>query len=579
MQPNAVPTSPDAFRQAVMARVLRLGTLLATLISLAYGVGYWAAGRWTMATIEAVALVAFVSAYLLTRKHQNTARGLTALMHVAWFSLAAVVVAQDGLAAPALFWLLTLTPLMILGGLWSALPLTVATIVLVIALLVAHTVGWLPPVSGATVAWHRAASAILILLVFAFFARYSLRWRQSLADELAAARDEAIHHNRVKDQFIAHLNHEIRTPLNALATATEVLSQQQLAPLPRTLVNAQLVATRHLLSLINNVLDHARLTSAGVALDPHPFRVSDVVAQVATMFEPAAADKGIALRVIGVERETGSRLGDATRLRQILANLTSNAVKFTARGGVEIEVMASVPDDADQLTIQVRDSGSGMDDAALQRLFTPYAQLDPSVPRRYGGSGLGLAICRELATLMGGTIQAASEPARGSRFTLTLPMPRVPDTKATPAGQPSSAQTPLAALLVEDDATNRVIVAAALEQLGAQVDMAESGDVALQRRGQRSYDLVLLDRHMPGTDGLDTLRRWRALEQQDGSGRTPIVALTGEADPTSRAEFIQAGADDVITKPVAMDRLRQLLDRVRSQHGRHAARGAPDAGD
>jgi len=578
MQPNAVPMSPEDLRQAVMARVLRLGTLLITLTALVYGVGYWVAGSWTMVAIEAVSLVAFVGNYLLARKHKNTARGLTGLVCVAWLSLAAVVVAQDGLAAPALFWLLALTPLMILGGLWSALPLTAATIVLVIALLVAHTVGWLPPVSGA-VAWHRAVSAILILLLFAFFARYSLRWRQSLADELAAARDDAIHHNTLKDQFIAHLNHEIRTPLNALATATEVLSQQQLTPLPRTLVNAQLVATRHLLSLINNVLDHARLTSAGVALDPHPFRVGDVVAQVATMFEPAAADKGIALRVLGAERESGSRMGDATRLRQILANLASNAVKFTVLGGVEIEVMASTPDDADRLTIEVRDSGSGMDVAALQRLFTPYAQLDASVPRRYGGSGLGLAICRELATLMGGTIQAVSEPSRGSRFTLTLPMPRVPEAKGTPAGQPSSTQTPLEALLVEDDVTSRIIVAAALEQLGAKVDMAESGDVALQRHGQRSYDLVLLDRHMPGIDGLDTLRRWRAQEQQKGSGRTPIIALTGEADPISRAEFMQAGADDVITKPVALDRLRQLFDRVRSQRGRHAARAAPDAGE
>ena len=120
--------------------------------------------------------------------------------------------------------------------------------------------------------------------------------------------------------------------------------------------------------------------------------------------------------------------------------------------------------------------------------------------------------------------------------------------------------------MVEDDPTNRIIVAAALEQLGARVDMAESGDAALQRYGHGSYDLVLLDRHMPGTDGLDTLRRWRALEQQNGAVRTRIIALTGDADPTSRAEFMQAGADDVITKPVAMDRLRQLLDRVRSQN-------------
>jgi CheY-like chemotaxis protein len=210
----------------------------------------------------------------------------------------------------------------------------------------------------------------------------------------------------------------------------------------------------------------------------------------------------------------------------------------------------------------VRDTGSGMDAAALQRLFTPFAQLDASVPRRHGGSGLGLAICRELATLMGGTIAAASEPSKGSCFTLTLPMPRVADAAPVSASQPAAARTPVHALLVEDDVTNRVIVAAALEQLGARVDVAESGEVALQRLGEHRYDLVLLDRRMPGMDGLETLRRWRALEQHRGGERTPIVALTGDADTTSRAEFMRAGADDVIIKPVAMDRLRRMLDTV-----------------
>jgi CheY-like chemotaxis protein len=205
-----------------------------------------------------------------------------------------------------------------------------------------------------------------------------------------------------------------------------------------------------------------------------------------------------------------------------------------------------------------------MDDAALRRLFTPFAQLDPSVPRRHGGSGLGLAICRELATLMGGTIDAASEPSKGSCFTLTLPMPRADDAGPVGASRPNRVQVPLHILLVEDDPTNRIIVAAALEQLGAKVEMVESGEAALQSRRQQRYDLVLLDRRMPGLDGLETLRRWRALEQHGGE-RTPIVALTGDADPTSREEFVHAGADDVIIKPVAMERLRQLLDSMPSR--------------
>jgi CheY-like chemotaxis protein/anti-sigma regulatory factor (Ser/Thr protein kinase) len=295
------------------------------------------------------------------------------------------------------------------------------------------------------------------------------------------------------------------------------------------------------------------------------------------MFGPAAADKGLSQQVIGAERETGARLGDATRLRQILANLMSNAVKFTAHGGIQIEVMAAPAIDPDRMTIQVRDTGSGMDDAARSRLFTPFAQLDASVPRRHGGSGLGLAICRELATLMGGTIDAASELSRGSCFTLTLPMPRVADAGHVAASRPNGVRMPAHILLVEDDATNRIIVAAALEQLGAKVEMAESGESALQSQAQHRFDLVLLDRRMPGLDGLETLRRWRALEQHGGE-RTPIVALTGDADPTSREEFMHAGADDVIIKPVAMERLRQLLDSMPAPGRPNAGGAADDAG-
>ena len=570
MQPKAVPTSPETFKQGVMERVLRLSAALLAVTTIAYLIGYAIAGRWAMVAIETAALAALVVVYLLARRHRDAERAIIGVAWVTWFALAAIVVAQDGLTAPALFWLLTLTPLLILGALRGALRLTLATLLFIVALLMAHTVGWLPLV-GEVAAWHRALSAVLILLLFSVFARYSLRWRQLLADELAAARDEAIHHNTLKDQFIAHLNHEIRTPLSALATASEVLSRQQMTPLQQTLVNAQLVASRHLLSLINNVLDHARLTSAGVVLDPQPLRVADLVTQVATMFGPSAADKGVTMRVIGAERDSGWRLGDVTRLRQILANLTSNAVKFTTQGQVEIEVMAPTAANPDHLTIHVRDTGSGMDDAALQRLFKPYAQFDASVPRRHGGSGLGLAICRELATLMGGTISAASEPLRGSCFTLDLPLPRVADAGATEPSPPRGADVPLETLLVEDDPTNQIIMAAALEQLGAKVDLAESGDAALQRLGQRGYDLVLLDRRMPGMDGLEALRRWRTLEQQQGGRRTPIIALTGDADPTTRAEFIGAGADDVITKPVALDRLRQLLDSVPPRRRLHAA--------
>ncbi|HEY6513507.1 MAG TPA: ATP-binding protein [Burkholderiaceae bacterium] len=577
MKLKALPASPDALRLQVMWRVLRLGGALLGVTLVGYALAYTLAGRWVLAAVEAAGLVALAVVYLTASRRDAPEWGVCGVAIVTWLALAVVIVLQGGLTAPALAWLLAVSPLAIVAGLSIALPITGATLLFVVGLYTAEVAGWLPAAVSVG-SPQRAVSACLIVLLFAVFATYSQRWRELMAAELAAARDEAIRHNALKDQFITHLNHEIRTPLNALTTAAEVLAKQDMTRVQRTLVDAQLGAARHLLGLINNVLDHSRLSTAGVLLESQPLSVPEVVTQVVTMFRPAAADKGIVLTMLGGERETGTRLGDATRLRQILANLTSNAVKFTARGHVHIEIGNGGTVDDDSVVIRVRDSGEGMDEVALKRLFQPYVQLDASVPRRHGGSGLGLAICRELTTLMGGTIDVDSTPAAGTCFTLRLPMPRAPAEPAGDATQDATQRQRRLVLLVEDDPTNRIIVAAALEHLGAAVDVAESGSAALDLLSQRSYDLVLMDRRMPGIDGLEAMRRWRADEQLRGDAGVPIIALTGDADPLSRTELLQAGADDVLIKPASIERLSHLLGAAASlRQQRKAARFAVNA--
>lgn len=566
MELTTVPSSPEALRLRVMWRGLRLGTALAGVSMIAYAVAYAMAGRWVLVTVETAALCALGAIYWNAVRRDDAEWGACGLAILAWLTLAVVIVLQGGLSAPAMAWLLAISPLVIVAGLSIALPITGATLIFAASLYVAEISGLLPA-AQAVPPMHRAISACLIVLMFAVLATYSHKWREMMASELAAARDDAIKHNALKDQFIAHLNHEIRTPLNALTTAAEVLAKQELPRVQRTLVDAQLGAARHLLSLINNVLDHSRLRTAGLVLERQPLRVPEVIAQVMTMFGPAAADKGLTLQVIGLERETGARIGDATRLRQIVANLTSNAVKFTAQGEVQIEIGSSHSVDDDVLTIRVRDTGEGMDTRAQQRLFRPYVQLDG----RHGGSGLGLAICRELTTLMGGTIDVSSAPASGTCFTLRLPISRVIPEPSHAIDDGATARPQLAVLLVEDDPINRIIVSAALEQLGALVDVADSGLAALEWQATRRHDLVLMDRRMPEIDGLETMRRWRANEQAQGVAGVPIVALTGDADPTSRNELLEAGADDVLIKPASIERLGQLLGSTQSLRQRKVA--------
>jgi hypothetical protein len=244
---------------------------------------------------------------------------------------------------------------------------------------------------------------------------------------------------------------------------------------------------------------------------------------------------------------------DATRVRQVLFNLLSNAIKFTAAGRIGLELTRS----GDALAFSVSDTGIGMDGATRARLFQRFSQGDESTSRRYGGTGLGLEISRELARLMGGDIEVQSEPGRGSRFTLRLPLAEAEAAAAAPAPAPAPSGARLRLLVAEDNEVNREVLAAMIGALGHEATFARDGQDALDAAREREFDLVLMDLHMPRLDGLDATRAIRSLP--GAAAAVPIVALTADAFDETRARCTAAGMNGFLSKPVSLDQLAQTL--------------------
>jgi signal transduction histidine kinase/ActR/RegA family two-component response regulator len=497
---------------------------------------------------------------------RNPGLGLYGMALVTWVLLALIVVQHGGLLSPALMWLTLLSPLLMLAAsAWQGLIVGAMTIAFVAGLYLAQSVGWLPVVAETPLA-QRALSAGLITTLFGVFAWYSLRWRNRLTRELSEARDDAIQAKRRQGRFIANLNHEIRTPMNALAVGARLLTRLDLEEEQQSLIKAMERSADHVLSLVNDVLDHARLEEGQVRLEAIEFSVRDLVRGAVEIFTPAARSKRIELTPSMAELLPDVWVGDPTRLRQVLANLLSNAVKFTKNGEVQLRVSSSAQRDSGALLqFEVKDTGSGMSPSVQERLFTPYEQGDASIARHHGGTGLGLSICLELVNLMNGTITVESARGSGSVFRVAVPL-RVVEADALersllPGTNPVTLHGPVRVMLVEDDPVNRMIMEAALRDLGAQVLTAKDGQQALDQLPQIQVDLVLMDCQMPGMDGFTAARLWRERETGVGDRHLPIIALTGETDLESRDACAAAGMDDYLAKPVSARDLTAMLAR------------------
>jgi signal transduction histidine kinase/cytochrome b561/ActR/RegA family two-component response regulator len=377
---------------------------------------------------------------------------------------------------------------------------------------------------------------------------------------------------QAKTEFLANLSHEIRTPLNGVLGLVDALGGTALTPSQRDLAQTIANSAGALNSILIDVLDFSRLEAGEIEIVARPFELDAVVAESAALFEPAARDKGLGLSVRVEGGAAGLVLGDAARLRQILAHLISNAVKFTPAGEISVAVSA-LP--ADVWRFEVRDTGIGFDPADAERLFDRFVQGDGSMTRAAGGAGLGLAICRQLAGLMGGTITAISTPGRGSTFTLELPLAAAANPAAAPPApiDEDDAGPPLRVLVTDDNATNRRVAELILQTVGAEVAFAENGLEAVQAVEQSAFDVVLMDLQMPVMDGLTAIRQIRAREAAAGLARLPIVVVSANAMPEQVAASHAAGADDHLAKPIRADALIESIVRALQPAG-----DAPEAG-
>ena len=384
---------------------------------------------------------------------------------------------------------------------------------------------------------------------------------EAAIEDLRQANERALAAGRAKTQFLANMSHELRTPLTAILGFADILLEPDLAPADRQ----QHVGTirrsgQHLLTILSDILDLAKTEAGAVKLHPMPCSPRQVAADLSSLLSQLARSKGLEFRIEVADDVPEFFRTDPDRLRQILVNLVGNAIKFTDRGEVRLQVQKVDT----RLRFAVVDTGSGITREQQQRLFQPFSQLDDSSARRHGGTGLGLVISRRFAVLLGGDLEVDSEPGRGSTFVLTLPCvaataPAAIDEAARSGATQPRLQLRGRVLLVEDGPDNQRLISHLLRRAGLLVEVAANGRIAVERlhperRAEDPFDLVLMDMQMPELDGYEATRQLR----QTGL-RTPIVALTAHATVHDRQVCLDAGCDDYLTKPIDRRRLEATL--------------------
>jgi signal transduction histidine kinase/DNA-binding NarL/FixJ family response regulator len=382
-------------------------------------------------------------------------------------------------------------------------------------------------------------------------------------EEMRSAKNAAERASHAKSEFVSRMSHELRTPLNAIIGFAELLEAEPLSPSHKNYVNLINSSGKHLMELINAVLDHAKIEAGGMTLEKIVFDFPATIEAVKTIVAERATGKGLDF-VASIDANLPRFVvGDPTRLRQILINLLVNAVKFTEQGSVELRVVT----EDQRIFFSVRDSGIGMDEAALTRLFKPFSQADDSVTRKFGGTGLGLMISKELIEAMGGSIEVESAPGVGSVFWFWLPLQVAAvapsASTALPASQAAvAALVPGRVLLVDDNRVNQQLAGAMLDRLGLDHDVANDGAHALRRLADADYALVLMDMEMPVMDGVTATRQFRASEAAQATGHLPIVAMTANALQEDRERCFAAGMDGYISKPISLTALQDELRRL-----------------
>jgi PAS domain S-box-containing protein len=387
--------------------------------------------------------------------------------------------------------------------------------------------------------------------------------RNRAAAELAVARDRAVEASNTKSAFLANVSHELRTPMNGVIGMNELLLDSGVNSVQRSYAEQVARSGEQMLAIINDILDISKLEGGHLDLDVTDFDLRETIEAACAGSGVQAAQKGLRFELDfarGVPRKVR---GDGRRLQQLVLNLTSNAVKFTPDGSVSVRVSSRRRVDGPLISVDVTDTGIGIDSGQLQQLFEPFTQADVSTTRLYGGTGLGLAIVRELVELMGGRVTVESTLGEGTTFHFEVKL-------APPAGgagrptriedlEPPSWPIQPLVLVAEDSPVNQIVAARALERLGCRVEVVADGEAALAALAHRDYHAVLMDCQMPRMDGYAATEALRLRE--DGSRRTPVIAMTAHAMAGDREHCIAAGMDDYIAKPMRRAELAAALRR------------------
>ncbi len=391
-------------------------------------------------------------------------------------------------------------------------------------------------------------------------------------DELRIAKEAAEKTAQSKNEFLANISHEIRTPMNAIIGFSNLALQNNLTPKLRRYLNMISGSAQNLLHLINDILDFSKIEAEHLEIENVAFQLDEVIRNTSEIASLKAQEKGVRFTLSIAPDVPLALIGDPLRLNQILLNLANNAVKFTSAGSVSIRVVArDLSPESCRLTFLVEDTGIGMTDAQVSRLFQPFSQADSSITRRFGGTGLGLAICKRLAEIMGGEIHVQSQPGKGSIFSFTVGFDRPGPNSGAPLDANAASGSPAdqkegeceperiedaQVLLVEDNIINQQLTTELLEGMGLRVDIANTGPEALERINLAAYDLILMDVQLPGMSGLEATARIRQIDRLKD---IPIVAMTAHDTASTKKECLAAGMNDFIAKPLDVELLMSVL--------------------
>lgn len=428
----------------------------------------------------------------------------------------------------------------------------------------------------------RGGATAILLAGFMYLAHLAVAFREykTASAKMRAAREDALerqaaaeHANHAKSAFLANISHEIRTPMNGILGMADALGRSELSDEQRRQVELISESGVLLTTVLNDLLDFSKIEAGRVEFEKRPFRLSEIAAKVESLHAFKAQEKGLAFRVVCEGDCRSPRLGDAHRIVQVLHNLVSNAIKFTNEGSVSVRICAPASDSPETpVRIEIADTGIGVSEEQISRIFDPFAQADATTTRKYGGTGLGLSIAKGFAESMGGTLSARSQVGEGATFTLELLLPCTDaemevDPAPTQAAENDGAPG-LRLLAAEDNAVNQAVLKTFLSGRDHEIEFADDGLKAVDAFKRGDFDVILMDISMPVMDGVEAMRQIRFLERELGLGRRiPIIAVSAHAMRQQVEDYMAAGFDGYVTKPINGAQLHQEIARVTAAAG------------